>query len=155
MASALTLFVHPMDGCSWMNVVSRIPRIWPVITICVFSLFFPFKPAQTNTFCLVFRVNFQLMCPVATGIGTVHIKFDDVNICIWYRCVHIMNTVSQFCRIWAGIKALSCDEILPFFVLCETVLLFIHTIFTVPYQNIKIKIHKTIILPVLCLCENC
>lgn len=70
-------------------------------------------------------------------------------------CAYHEHTVSQFCRIWAGIKALSCDEILPFFVLCETVLLFIHTIFTVPYQNIKIKIHETIILPVLCLCENC
>jgi hypothetical protein len=42
--------------------------------------------------CLVYRVNFQLMCPLATGIGTVHIKFEDVNICIWYSCVLIINT---------------------------------------------------------------
>ena len=76
--------------------------------------------------CLVYRVNFQLMCPLATGIGTVHIKFEDVNICLWYSCVLIVNTqFNSSVSMWDGIKIPSLDETISFFNsgLCEIVVI--------------------------------
>jgi len=74
------------------------------------------------------------MCPLATAIGTVHIKFEDVNICIWYSCVLIINTQynsSVACGL-AQKRLLWMKPYNSLLGLCEIVVILINYIFIIP-----------------------
>jgi hypothetical protein len=143
------------DECSWMTVLSRIPRIWPVITICVFSLFFPFSSLHKQTqmlSCIQSKRPINMPTSYWDWYSSHQIR-GCKHLYLVQLCAYHQHTISQFCSMWAGIKTFTFDETISFCkgVLCEIVVFLMHKIFlhtqtqkhthTHTYRNTKIYRH--------------